>query len=223
MKVKTLLLFVVFLVIYGCDKQFAELSPCGDLSSYPTEFDIINMSVHILEAQESKSYLSMILGEVYSEDSEVNFSDIVFSIDSEVQMIALKTEKRKSPSFSMISAAYACSPVTPSTKEKIVAFQITSSSAFNSSLAAGDSLVSKFDVVFADSATYFYSYEDSTVDYFNLDRYLEQDEVYASYNMQLKLNESPEFEGRHIFFIEITLDSGEKFILETPEISLLTS
>ncbi|WP_196159458.1 hypothetical protein [Reinekea sp. G2M2-21] len=223
MKVKTLLLFVVFLVIYGCDKQFAELSPCGDLSSYPTEFDIINMSVHILEAQESKSYPGIILGEVYSEDSEVNFSDIVFSIDSEVQMIALKTGKRKSPLFSMISSAYACSPMMPSAKEKIVAVKISSSSAFNSSLAAGDSLVSKFDVVFADSATYFYSYEDSSVSYFSLERYLEQDEVYASYNMQLKLNESPEFEGQHIFFIEITLDSGEKFILETPVISFLTS
>lgn len=107
----------------------------------------------------------------------------------------------------------------PSTSEKIVDIKITSSSYFDGSLAAGDSLKAKFDVIYADSETDFYSYENGFVVYYSLNNYLEQDDVYGGNIIQLKLNEAPEFAGNHIFFIEFTLNTGELFALETTEIS----
>lgn len=219
MKFIQLIPFTLFLFMFGCDDQDPNITSCGDLSSYPTEFDITDLSIEILVTPEPKVYPTMIFGEIYNENTEVKFNGIVFSINSETQIIAKKSEKPKSLSFSLISSAYACSPVLPSTNEKIVGIKITSSAAFDGSLATGDSLKSKFDVIYADSETDFYSYENDAVVYYSLNSYLEQDDVYAGNAIQLILNEAPEFVGKHIFFIEFTLNTGEIFTLETPEIS----
>lgn len=222
MKFRKLIPFTIFLLITGCGDSGQvepEGSLCGDLSSFPREFDITDVDIQVLVAPESKTYPTMAFGDIYNENTEVKYNDIVFSINSETQIIAEKREKTKNISFSLISSAYACSPMPPSTNEKIVDIKITSSSAFDNTLATGDSLKSKFNVTYADSETDFYGYENGVVVYYSLNQYLEQDDVYAGNIIQLKLAEAPEFVGSHVFFIELTLNTGEIFTLETPEIS----
>jgi len=223
---KQLIPLTILLLVSGCQDDYKDDgSSCGDLSSYSYEFDITNISLEVLIAQEEKSYASLLFGEIYQANSDIIYSDIVFSLDSETKFVAIDSQKTKDKgqhqkiNFTLISSAHACSLIPPSTNEKIVDIKITSSYAFNSSIAAGESLKSKFKVVFAESQTPFYQYQDGIIEYFSLTQYLEQEEVYAGNIMQLKLIESPEFAGSHIFFIEFTLDTGEVFLLETPEIS----
>lgn len=208
--------------VTGCDdsKQVEpEVSTCGDLSSFPIEFDITDIGLQVLMAPEPKTYPGIVIGDLYDENTEVAYNDVIFSIDSITQLIASKKEKNKNISFSFISSAYACSPISPSTNEKIVDIKITSSGAFNGTLTTGDSLTSKFNVVYADSETDFYGYENGVIAYYTLNQYLEEDDVYAGNTIQLKLAEAPEFSGTLAFFIELTLDTGEIFTVETPEIS----
>jgi hypothetical protein len=222
MKFIKLILFTIILCVTGCDdsKQAEpETSICGDLSSLPTEFDITDVGIQVLIAPEPKIYPKWVVGDLYNENTEVIYNDVIFSIDSITQIIASKKEKNKRIFFSFISSAYACSPIPPSTNEKIVDIKITSSGAFNSTLTTGDPLTSKFNVVYADSETDFYGYEDGVIAYYTLNQYLEQDDVYAGNTIQLKLTEAPEFSGTLAFFIELMLDTGEVFTLETPEIS----
>ncbi|MGY5449571.1 hypothetical protein ACVFI8_01255 [Agarivorans sp. MS3-6] len=222
MKLKILIPFITLLSIAGCnvsDQLKSEESLCGDLSSLPTEFDITDANIEVLMAPEPSTYPDMAMGNSYSESTEVEYSDIVFSINSEVELIALTKPTSQPFSFALVSKAYACSPALPSTNEKIVDIKITSSTAFDSDLASGDSLKSKFIVSFADSETRFYNYVDDGVEYYSLNQYLEQDDVHAGNVVQLKLAEAPEFSGSYVFFIELSLDSGEVFMLETPEIS----
>ena len=123
----------------------------------------------------------------------------------------------------MFNSAFACSPVPSTTDEIIADIKITSSAPFNSELASGAVLNEKFNVVFNHSETSFYDYNPTGpgVLYFSLEQYLAQENVAAGYGIQLKLNEAPEYAGEHIFFIEMALDSGEVFSVETPEVSFL--
>ena len=208
--------FILFLLITGCG---VETDSCGDLSPDSNVFDIVDADIQVLVVSESRTYPEMVLGDTYIANTDVEYNDIVFSISSEIQLIAAKREKTKDISFSLISSAYACSQVPPRTNEKIVDIKITSSSAFDNTLDAGYSLKSKFSVAYADSETPFYGYDNDLVVYHSLIQYLEQDDVYAGKIIQLTLTEAPEFGGSHFFFIELMLNTGEIFTLETPEIN----
>jgi len=227
MILKKLIPFIVLLLLSGC--QDDDGNSCGDLGSYPTEFDITDLSLQVLMAQEEKTYVAMVYGELYQANTDVNYNDVVFSLVAETQYVATDSHKKlnkhpqKNTNFTLISSAHACSLIPPSTNEKIVDIKITSSYAYNSSIAAGESLKSKFSVVFAESQTPFYAYQDGVIEYYSLEQYLDQDDVYAGNVIQLKLTESPELPGGHVFFIELTLDSGEVFIIETPEMSFSSS
>jgi len=209
MKIKKLVSFTIFLFIVACDGNSGGGVDCPE--GGPIKFDITDVNIE----------LSVASGSNKAPYNEIIHSDLTISINSVTQIISSIKEKSKTNNFSFISSAYACSPAPPSTNEKIVDFKISSSSPFNDELAAGNSLKSKFEVVFADSETQYVDYSNNTEVYFNLNRYLEQENVYAGNKIRIKLNEAPKFVDNHIFFIELSLDSGEVFLLETPEINFL--
>ena len=214
MKFKIIIICILFLLLFACDNESDDCLPRG-----PIKLDITGANIETLVIAEDKTYANRITGEKYNGINKVAYKELVFSIDSDVQTIITRRKKSKNMTFSIISSAYACSYIPPSTDEQIVDIKITSSTAFNNELGTWDSLKSKFEVVYADYATDYYSYQNSEYLYYSLSDYLKQDEVYAGNTIQLRLTEAPEFVDNHIFYIELSLNTGEVFTLETFEIS----
>ena len=236
MMFKQIVLLPLVLLVVGCgggdDTSEAEIKPdpmvagCGN--SGPGKFDITDVDVEVLPAPEPKTYPVWVIGSSFDVAADTQYDGIIFSLESQIQYLAAnKTElqrtKQKGISFSLFNSAFACSPIPPTTDEKITDIKITSSAPFNTELASGAVLNEKFNVVFTHSETPYYDYDPvgPGVLYYSLEKYLAQEGVVAGYGIQLKLNEAPEYAGEHIFFIEMTLDSGEVFSMETPEVSLI--
>lgn len=216
----------------GSENHDAEIKPdpevagCG--GSAPYKFDITAVDVQVLQAPEPKAYPQRVAGPVFDVDADTQYDEIILSLESETQsVVANKSElhntKKKQLTFSLFNSAFACSPLPPSTDERITELKITSSSPFNDELAAGVMLNAKFDVIFTHSETPYYDYDsiNSGIIYYSLEKYMDQEDVVAGFGIQLKLNVAPQYAGNHIFFIEMTLDSGEVFNMETPGISLV--
>ena len=236
MMFKQIVLLPLVLLVVGCgggdDTSEAERKPdpmvagCGDVG--PNTFDITAVDVEVLPAPEPKNYPVWVIGSGFDVAVDTQYDGIIFSLKSQIQYLAAnKTElqrtRQKEITFSLFNAAFACSPLPPSTNEKITDIKITSSAPFNSDLASGAVLNEKFNVVFNHSETPYYDYDPvgPGVLYYSLEKYLAQEDVAAGYGIQLKLNEEPQYAGNYIFFIEMALDSGEVFRMETPEVSLL--
>lgn len=238
MKFKKIVLLAAVLLISACNESSKssddELKPdpnpevagCGD--SAPSKFDITDINVQILQAPEPKTYPRRVIGSSLDASVDTQYDGIVFSLESETQSLAahktkLPRAQKKGITFSLLNSAFACSPIPPSTDEMIIGMNIKSSSPFNDELAAGTILNEKFNVVFTHSETPYYDYDpiNSGVIYYSLEKYLAQVGVGAGEVIQLKLNEEPQYAGNHIFFIEITLDSGDVFSMETSEVSLV--
>ncbi len=239
MKFKQLVILASVLLISACEigKESTAADPgpiiseCG--SSGTPEFDITNVDLQVLQAPEPKTYAKMANGFIFDIDMDAQYSDVVFSLESVTQNIAKNREMQNGVgkgntlldtlSFTFFNSAYACSPLPPSTKEKIINIKITSSAPFNDEFAANQSLASKFDVVYIDAPDDFYSYVNGGIEYYSVESYVAQPDVKAGNIIQLKLNEEPQYSGNHIFFIEMTLDTGEIFTMESPELSLITA
>lgn len=100
MKFREIVIFTIVLLITACNGG----NSCEDLSSYPTEFDITDVSIQVLVAPELEANPTLMVSEKYNENTEVNYNEIVFSINSETQIIAKKSEKSKNFSFSLLSS-----------------------------------------------------------------------------------------------------------------------
>jgi len=152
------------------------------------------------------------------------YVDSVESYDELAIKLTFDTEHyfAKVPRIPFISQAHACSPVEPDFTENIVAMSVTSSQAYRSEIAAGESLNELVDVVgnlHFDSAQNWY-----------FPRPIAVAEAVGKYPFNdiygvviLELGSAPDLSGGYIFFIEVTLDSGEIYTYETPEISLIGS
>lgn len=196
--------------------------PCGDLSSYPKEFDILDIELNVLVQSSFSNFPGRTYGDSqYSEGEQVPYDNLALSFDSITENIAFHHSKDRHIRFSIFDQAYACSPVTPITQEKITNISITSSYDFNDANPSGSSLNSFFDVIYAESETRFWDYIDSEYYYLSVEEYMSQEEVDAGYVVQLRLNTEPQYTDSQQFSISISLDSGEHFILETPEISFV--
>ena len=150
-------------------------------------------------------------------------------VDSELFVISLqaisKTQvsrkiKSKGFDFSLISKAYACSPIPPYTEDQIIDLQITSTAAFNDDLPSGSSLNNVFDISWMSYAqsTYYKSKEGGR-DYFSIEEFLAQEEKQAAEIIQLSFNTTPEYKDNHVFHIRIELDTGVVVDLETQELN----
>ncbi|WP_028865311.1 hypothetical protein [Psychromonas aquimarina] len=199
--------FFILLLISGCDVNLSE-NNSQELDNTSAEIDNTGTYIDIWNID---------WGE-YVVGTEVDYTNIIFTIEPINQMINTAKEKPKGNSLMLKNSSNTCEPLQPEIIQKIVDIQITSS-AFNASLESEGTLKSKFDVVYTNSETKYFDDENYKRIYYSLDRYLAQDDFETGNTIQLQLNEKPEFPGSHIFFIEIVFNTCESLTLETPKIS----
>ncbi|NQZ05721.1 MAG: hypothetical protein HRT35_01035 [Algicola sp.] len=118
-------------------------------------------------------------------------------------------------SFSLMSKAYACSPVAPYTEEKITQLNITSDNDFSADYPAGSNLNALFNVLYSESVvvpTHTNSNGDRTA--YTLAEYVATTPN-ASQILQLKLIQAPETLKTHQFTIDYMHDDGQQFTVST--------
>lgn len=212
-----LLLSVV--ALSGCqlesdDKKTEDLvdSCNGETFGIP-EFDITDMSVVVLNQMQP-----------HVEDGNgINFSDLRFELRATTQNLAKVNNTQPQFQLSFFPKANACSPRPPFTNEKVISMDITSSFNFNEEYPAGENLNQFVDVVAATSETSYVRYQNDEREFMTLAEYLMQPEVVASAYMALEFNAEPLYSSDQIFYINIELDSGEKFQLQTPLVTISSS
>ncbi|TLX47029.1 hypothetical protein C1E24_10965 [Pseudoalteromonas phenolica] len=157
-------------------------------------------------------------GDAYESVDAIDFNSFIIKLDIKTGTVAKRFDTIFD--FSLMSKAYACSPVLPFTEQRISSIKITSSAAFNDDLPAGSSLNDVFDVVYLDYVpTPYYSEQNGDVDYFSVTEFTAQPDNMPAEITQLALNTEPKYKQNHVFFIEINFHSGEQFLLETREVS----
>lgn len=225
-RIYRMLMALCCLTLISCDDLITQGgNSCGDIGPYPIALDIIDIELSPgiqLYFQEDLTYPTYNSFEsLYLAGDNIAYDSLVLSLDATTQDIFAQHNKNTPFQLSPFSKAYACSLALPAPQEKIIDITITSANAFNDDTPAGSSLTAFFDVIYADTtyATDFYSRVNDELAYFSVEEYMQQTDVYANKAMQLRLNTAPEFLTNQQFFITIHLDSGEVFILESPEIN----
>jgi hypothetical protein len=201
------------LLIAGCSNDEGPDNPCGGFSS--PEYVINNYTLSVFN---SDSRGESVGGDVYTGEDAIDFNSFIIKLDIKTGTVAKRFDTIFD--FSLMSKAYACSPVLPFTQQRISSINITSSAAFNDDLPAGTSLNDVFDVVYLDYVpTPYYSEQNDEVDYFSVAEFTAQPDNVPAETTQLALNTEPAYKQNHVFFIEINFESGEQFLLESREIS----
>lgn len=205
----------VFLALLtaGCSNDEGPDTPCGDLST--PEYVIQDYTLSVFNSDLRGEYVG---GDAYESLDAIDFQNFIIKLDIEKNSLAKRFDSIFD--FSLMSKAYACSPVLPFTEQRISSIKITSSAAFNDDLPAGSSLNDVFDVVYLDYIhTPYYSEQNGDVDYFSVAEFIAQPDNMPAEITQLALNTEPKYKQNHIFYIEINFHSGEQFLLESREIS----
>lgn len=212
-------LFALSLVACGSSNEEDPGVPgCG--SGGDPIFNISGFDINLYQG-EVDLYSPVLENEITTPDP-VDSELFVISLQALSKTQAARQMKSKGFSFSLMSKAYACSPVPPYTEDKIIDLQITSTADFNNDLPSGSSLNGVFDIsymTYTDSS--YFSSKDGTRDYFSVDEFLAQEEPQAADIMQLRFNTTPEYKDNHVFYIRIELDTGEVIDLETQELNFL--
>lgn len=212
-----LLVSVAFLslIVGGCgsDKIEGPDDTCSGTSN--PEYVIKSYTLSVFSSDPRGGYVG---GDTYESADPIDFGSFILKLDIEKNTLAKRFDT--SFDFSLMSKAYACSPVLPYTQQRISSINITSSAAFSDDLPAGSSLNDVFDVVYLDYVpTPYYNSTGDSIDYFSVSEFIAQDDNIPAEITQLALNTEPSFKQNHVFFLEINFHSGEQFLLESREIS----
>lgn len=217
-------LLICPLLLLACGESNDE-DPCGDLGSQPSGFDILAMDLNLLVDPNTYQTPTYVFAADYEEGQPVPFESVVFSLSATIEYLYSNSKSRGFFQFSLFPRAYACSPIPPSAIENLEEVSITSSVDFTDDYPAGASLNAFFDIVYMNSVWNHYelvSTDDGIVaSYYSVADYMAQEDVQASSGIQLRLNSEPQNLSEHVFFINISLDSGEEFFLETPPIHFM--
>ncbi|KTF13016.1 hypothetical protein [Pseudoalteromonas sp. H105] len=103
-------------------------------------------------------------------------------------------------------------PVVIPANNKLTQLNIYSSADFNTDLAAGSSLNNVFSVIEFNI--------ENRQEAVTIAKVRELLPIMMQRYFNFTLNTAPEFESSHVFYIEISLDNGKQFLIETPEILL---
>ncbi|MEI5639303.1 MULTISPECIES: hypothetical protein [unclassified Pseudoalteromonas] len=209
------ILMVLTVALVGCNSKDKEAEcstscSCDGTGGGPSSFDINDFTLSIESQSEA--------------EQSVPYQKAVFKLEAEVDYSAFN--QLFDFNFSLINKAYACSPAPAEAKERITGIKVTSSAAFSDQLTAGTSLNEVFDIVYSEALSHrYYDSSDGTKDYYSITEFFENNEPnpQASKTMHLVLNTEPQYKLNHVFFIEITFDSGEQYSLQSQEISFTDS
>ena len=237
-----ILIVFCYLLVMSCGyDDGSQPDICGNISFSSADVEITDMQLEVLVQSEFKDYPTEVYGDTkYVAGDSVDFDSLVISLEAVTWDTALRNPGRlfqntnvteraqldlqqsaKEPTlhFPLFRRAYACSPSLATLAEKITDITITSSNGFNDSYPSGSSLNSFFDVIYASSETEYYQYNNGNTTYFSVAQYLDQEDIQASRTTQIRLNTKPQYPDSQQFYIVITLDDGQVFILETPMIN----
>ncbi|TMP34245.1 hypothetical protein [Pseudoalteromonas rubra] len=160
----------------------------------------------------------------YQVAEEVAYQDIIFGLDTQTMPVTTASWLDIPHSFSLIKKAYALSPVPPQTEENIVSIDITSATDFSQAYPSGSNLNGLFSVTYADALNKYYSYKNETKTFFTVEEYVQYGRanggLNAGFTRNLVLNSGPDYPVNMTFYIEIELDNGKIFSLETQEVAL---
>ncbi|WP_260492034.1 DUF5034 domain-containing protein [Pseudoalteromonas maricaloris] len=218
MKAKLVFASAVLAVgLVGCnsDSSGPDDGQCGGVGN--SRFDITGFNLGEFSADQVDEWVNT----EYDGVEPISYQTLVFQLKADTQSVA----QLSAPSFefSLISTAYACSPVPPYTDEKITDINITSSAAFSDEFPAGSSLNEVFDIVYIGSdysnQVDYRRLDNGENDYFSISEFLDMEDKKASEFIQFALNSEPTYKQNHVFYIEISLDTGEQFSLESQELS----
>ncbi|MCG7535066.1 hypothetical protein [Pseudoalteromonas sp. OOF1S-7] len=158
----------------------------------------------------------------YQGTGEVTYQDIVFGLDTQTMSVTTASWLDIPHSFSLITKAYALSPVPPQTEENIVSIKITSATDFSQAYPSGSNLNALFSVTYADALNKYYTYKNETKTFFTVEEYVQYGQanggLNAGFTRNLILNTGPDYPASMTFYIEIELDNGKTFSLETQEV-----
>lgn len=215
------LLLLIAGALAGCPEDTREAATpdlCGDIG--PAGFYDINGlkgEVYKTTTEITSSGLTQRTPESEYVDSAENYDELAIRLTFSVEPYYAKV-----PRIPFIPQAHACSPAHPEFTENIVSMSVTASQAYSTEVAAGESLNELVDVVDIDHfGSVWNTYFPRPVAVADALESSHLDDIFGV--MILELGRAPELSGDYIFFIEITLDSGETYTYETPEISLLGS
>ncbi|KZN29675.1 hypothetical protein N474_21230 [Pseudoalteromonas luteoviolacea CPMOR-2] len=162
-------------------------------------------------------------GSVYTGSNSVAFDDVIIGLDTQTEYVKAIAKQKLFGPFSLINKAYALSPVPPKVEQKISSISITSAYDFSDEHPSGSSLNDLFLVTEASAGNQFYKFEEGKRAYFTVTEYLENNthnkHAHAGFIINLILNTAPELDSSITFYIEIELDNGKVFSLETAEIT----
>lgn len=177
MKKKIKFLFTSYLVILLFGTISCE-DDCGGISKY----NITSLNGNTYKAIYSETFSDkLVLSEIIQ--SSVLYNEYSINITTQTETdYSLINELN---SFNLISSAYACSPVPPSTEDKIENIEIFANLDFNPDNSIGKDLVNLFDIVILDIQN------NLLYEKFGLKAYL-MSKPYVPQEMTLILKESPE-------------------------------
>ncbi|MEJ6476622.1 hypothetical protein [Pseudoalteromonas piscicida] len=221
MKGKLILAGAMFATaLVGCNSGSSgpdEEDQCGGTGS--SVFDITGFNLGEFKAENNN--VDEFVSTEYDGAEPIPYQTLVLQLKADTQSVAQVSAPNFQ--FSLISSAYACSPTLPFTNENITDINITSSAAFSDDLPAGSNLNDVFDVVYIGleyrNQVAYGTLDNGEKDYFSISEFLEIEQREAGKVIQLALNSEPSYKQNHVFYIEVSLDTGEQFLLESQELS----
>ncbi|WP_125721370.1 hypothetical protein [Pseudoalteromonas rubra] len=159
----------------------------------------------------------------YQGTEEVTYQNIVFGLDTQTMSVTTASWLDIPHSFSLLTKAYALSPAPLQTEENIVSINITSASDFSQAYLSGSNLNTLFSVTYTDTLNKYYSYKNEIKTFFTVEEYVQYGQanggLNAGFTRNLVLNTGPDYPVNMTFYIEIELDNGKTFSLETQEVA----
>jgi len=128
----------------------------------------------------------------YTLENEVNFNEYAIS------MLPLKNYYSAAIDFSVISKSYACSPVAPTTNDKITNIEVVTNNNFDTTHLEGSDISDFFNIV-----SYSPNFQES-----NITNFLDLNHNQLD-SFMLVLKKAPLESGEMNFTVKITLDANE--------------
>ena len=180
----------IFMLIYGVISQSCTDNACGGPN--PNRYKIIDFEVSLNELKNSEDPF---LGSNPIENTEVHYTS--FAIDFKGQTEFYFSSTFSLPKLGMLSTAYACSPVMPSTIEKVTDIRVYCNQTIVDSYPENTNIASLFDIVFHPKA--------SGVEQMSLEDYLAIEQPATSF-FTLILNTQPAQQNTYVFRVEYEQD-----------------
>ncbi len=150
--------------------------------------------------------------------NSVNANQFILELSANVVSDPAYVKNSPSFSFSLMSQAYACSPVGPYTEEKISQLNIISDNDFSADYPAGSNLNVLFNVLYNEQATPRHTDNNGEHTAYTVAEYVESTPK-ATQLIQLRLNQAPGEIKTHQFTLNYMHNDGEQFSVSTAVIT----